>query len=110
MRFETCWATPLCSPTRVMLMTGRYAHRTGWFDLIDRALTPRPASHLRYVSRWQTFAHVLRGGGYTTALAGKWQLPGALPDLVKEAGFDECPDLGVRPQPAQGHPARRSGA
>lgn len=89
MRFETCWSTPLCTPTRVMLLTGRYAHRTGWFDLIDRALTPRPSSYLRDVSTWKTFAHVLRGGGYATALAGKWQLPGKLPDLVHEAGFDE---------------------
>ena len=89
MRFETCWAAPLCTPTRVMLMTGCYAHRTGWFDLIDRALTPLPTSHLRDVSAWRTFAHVLRDGGYATALAGKWQLPGTLPDLVREAGFDE---------------------
>ena len=89
MRFDTCWATPLCSPTRVMLMTGRYAHRTGWFDLIGRPLTPRPSSQLRDVSTWRTFAHVLRDGGYATALGGKWQLPGTLPDLVREAGFDE---------------------
>src|SRR5688500_12589689 len=31
MRFETAWATPLCSPTRVMLMTGQFASRTGWY-------------------------------------------------------------------------------
>ena len=89
MRFETCWATPLCTPTRVMLLTGRYAWRTGWFDLIGRALTPRKSSYLQDVSTWKTFAHVLKDGGYATAHAGKWQLPGALPDLVHEAGFDE---------------------
>src|SRR5262245_17959664 len=33
MRFETCWATPLCTPTRVMLMTGPYAFRTGYFQM-----------------------------------------------------------------------------
>jgi len=28
MRFETCWATPLCTPTRVMLMTGQYGFQS----------------------------------------------------------------------------------
>ena len=25
MRFKTAWSTPLCTPTRVMLLTGKYA-------------------------------------------------------------------------------------
>src|SRR6476469_1821740 len=29
-RFETCYATPLCSTTRAMLLTGRYPRSTGW--------------------------------------------------------------------------------
>src|SRR5262249_22884563 len=28
-RFEACYAAPLCGPSRCMLMTGRYAFRTG---------------------------------------------------------------------------------
>ena len=28
-RFEYCFAAPLCAPSRAMLMTGRYAFRTG---------------------------------------------------------------------------------
>src|SRR6185436_2397388 len=28
-RFETCYAAPLCGPSRCLLMTGRYAFRTG---------------------------------------------------------------------------------
>ena len=28
-RFETCYAAPLCGPSRCVLMTGRYAFRTG---------------------------------------------------------------------------------
>ena len=30
LRFGYCYATPLCSPSRVELMTGRYPFRTGW--------------------------------------------------------------------------------
>src|SRR5215204_521415 len=37
-RFNTCWATPLCTPTRVMLMTGQYATRTGYYNLFGRHL------------------------------------------------------------------------
>src|SRR5437867_10709532 len=28
-RFESCYAAPLCGPSRCMLLTGRYAFRTG---------------------------------------------------------------------------------
>src|SRR3569623_1091605 len=31
MRFETCYATPYCTPTRVAIMTGQYGFRTGYF-------------------------------------------------------------------------------
>src|SRR5215467_11730138 len=29
LRFQTCYASPLCGPSRCLLMTGRYAFRTG---------------------------------------------------------------------------------
>ena len=28
-QFQTAWATPMCSPTRALLVTGRYPFRTG---------------------------------------------------------------------------------
>ncbi len=31
-QFKTCWATPLCGPSRAMIMTGRYGFRTGWYS------------------------------------------------------------------------------
>ena len=31
-RFENCFAAPLCAPSRALLMTGRYAFRTGVID------------------------------------------------------------------------------
>ncbi|MBX3415195.1 MAG: sulfatase-like hydrolase/transferase [Pirellulales bacterium] len=90
MRFRTCYATPLCSPTRVLLMTGRYAFRTGWFDLIGRPFAPTPDDPLFDLGSAQvTFADVLKERGYATALAGKWQLSGEGEKLVHDCGFDE---------------------
>lgn len=31
-QFAIAWATPLCHPSRGMIMTGRYAHRTQWWS------------------------------------------------------------------------------
>lgn len=88
MRFETAWSAPLCTPTRVMLLTGKYASQTGWYALIGRKFSPKSESPLYDVGQYTTFADVLKSKGYVTALAGKWQLTGALPTLVHDYGFD----------------------
>ncbi|MFC1526481.1 sulfatase-like hydrolase/transferase [Candidatus Latescibacterota bacterium] len=79
-RFTRCYSQPLCTPSRVQIMTGRYNHRN-YTEF--GALDPRET----------TFAHVLQQAGYATCVAGKWQLaardlevPGSYPE---EAGFDE---------------------
>jgi len=58
MRFENCYATPLCSPSRNELLTGRYSFRnyTNWGHLDPKQLT---------------FAQLLRDAGYATAIAGQ---------------------------------------
>ncbi len=90
MRFETCYATPLCSPTRVMLMTGRYGFRTGWYNLIGLPGSPTRVNPAYSLAKAEiTFAQLLRTKGYVTALAGKWQLTGKVPALIHECGFDE---------------------
>ncbi|MFN7138426.1 MAG: sulfatase-like hydrolase/transferase [Limisphaerales bacterium] len=89
MRFATAYSTPLCSPTRVQLMTGRYGFRTGWTNLIGRGAT---GTRLDYFdpNKEITFGHLLKKAGYATALAGKWQLARFPdhPDHVKQSGFD----------------------
>ena len=78
-RFTNCYANPLCSPTRVTLMTGRYMHRN--YTHFGRLPPQEP-----------TFGHMMRDAGYASALVGKWQLGtggeegGTHPS---EAGFDE---------------------
>ncbi|MBI3679343.1 MAG: sulfatase-like hydrolase/transferase, partial [Acidobacteria bacterium] len=69
-RFETCYATPLCSPSRVELMTGRYGFRTGFANFIGRVTTRKE----RLQEDELTFGDVLKERGYRTGLSGKWQL------------------------------------
>jgi arylsulfatase A len=61
--FDFAQSTPLCTPSRVQIMTGQYSFRnyTGFGKL-------RPGE--------TTFAHVLKAAGYRTTIVGKWQLGG----------------------------------
>ena len=75
MRFERAHATPLCTPTRVHLMTGKHNFRNyerfGYLNPKER-----------------TFANYLHEAGYATAVAGKWQLTGD-EKTPHGFGFDE---------------------
>jgi arylsulfatase A len=75
MRFTHCYAQPLCTPTRVQLMTGLYNVRnyTSFGSMDPQAVT---------------FAQLLKRAGYATCMVGKWQLGREL-DLPKKFGFDE---------------------
>jgi arylsulfatase A len=85
-RFTNGFSTPLCSPSRVELMTGRYGFRTGWTQLINAG-----ADDYFDPKKEKTFGHVLKAAGYATGIAGKWQLAQFQkhPDHVRECGFDE---------------------
>lgn len=74
-RFEHCYVQPLCTPTRVQLMTGIYNVRNYInFGNLDRTTT--------------TFGNLFQKAGYATCMTGKWQL-GREPELPKKFGFDE---------------------
>lgn len=74
-RFTHCYVQSLCTPTRAQLMTGQYNVRNYIrFGVLDR--------------RAVTFGNLLKQAGYSTCIAGKWQL-GQDVDLPKEFGFDE---------------------
>jgi arylsulfatase A len=74
MRFRHCYSQPICTPSRVQIMTGRYNFRNyvrfGYLDPTQK-----------------TFGNVLRDAGYATTIAGKWQLTGDT-QTVKDFGFD----------------------
>lgn len=61
MRFEHCYSQPICTPSRVQIMTGRYNSRNYiQFGLLDKQA--------------HTFAQLLKDVGYATCVIGKWQL------------------------------------
>lgn len=88
-RFETFYANPLCTPTRVALMTGQYGFHNGFLGMADPAFKPAPDSPQSQIGNHFTHADLLKSRGYATALVGKWQLSGELPTLIRDAGFDE---------------------
>lgn len=86
-RFRTAWATPLCAPTRVQLITGQYPHRTGFYG--SAGLRPPANSSLNDIGSKFTIADLLKSRGYATAVAGKWQLGERRSLSVRNCGFDE---------------------
>ncbi len=74
-RFTQCYVQPLCTPTRVQLMTGKYNVRN-YVDFGD--MDPKAV----------TFGNLFKQAGYATAIAGKWQL-GQDKELPKKYGFEE---------------------
>jgi hypothetical protein len=86
-QFNTAWATPMCSPTRALLVTGRYASRTGvWHN--DLRIPMADHGRWDWAQAHLTFAQVLRANGYRTALSGKiMALGGSV--YSDDVGFDE---------------------
>jgi arylsulfatase A len=74
-RFENCHVQPLCTPTRVQLMTGRYNVR----NYINFGTLLRTET---------TFGHLMKKAGYATGICGKWQLGGEV-DSPQHFGFEE---------------------
>jgi len=84
LRFRYCFSQPLCTPSRVQLMTGKYNYRNYTaFGILKKGE--------------KTFANIFQEAGYKTGIAGKWQLYGSTDQkalkgtgtLPHEAGFDE---------------------
>jgi len=74
-RFTHCYAQPLCTPTRVQLMTG-LSNARNYINFGN--MGPQSV----------TFANLLKTAGYATCIAGKWQLGRDL-NLPQKFGFDE---------------------
>lgn len=88
-QFNQAYAQPLCTNTRVKLMTGKYNFRN-WtaFGILD--------------PEEKTFGHLMQDAGYSTCIVGKWQLqsydPPGYPGSeyrrdtgmkISDAGFDK---------------------
>lgn len=77
-RFEYCYSTPLCGPSRCQILTGRYPFRTGLINNKSHdAVAP---------SREIMIPTMMKKAGYATASVGKW---GQICLGPGEWGFDE---------------------
>jgi arylsulfatase A len=74
MNFTQCHASPMCSPSRFMLLTGKYNFRnyTKWGVMNKNQ---------------KTIANMLKDAGYKTACFGKWQFSGG-DQSIHTFGFD----------------------
>src|SRR4051812_9319980 len=81
-RYANFHVTPLCSPTRAALMTGRNSHAVGvgFPTQIDPGF-PGYTSELPV--NQPTLPEVFRANGYSTLMVGKWH-------LAKDSDFSEA--------------------
>ena len=71
--FTKALSQPLCTPSRVKIMTGKYNYRN--------------YEHFTYLnSNQKTFGNLFKENGYKTAIVGKWQLNGI---VYKMDGYDD---------------------
>ena len=81
-RLANFYVSPVCTPTRASLMTGRHAYRTRAIDTwIGRAMMEPDEV---------TMAEALRDAGYRTGIFGKWHLGDCYPMRAIDQGFDEA--------------------
>ena len=88
-QFTNFHVTPLCSPTRASLLTGRSQHAVGMRTLSNfRTGFPNQLGHIS--NHAATVAEVLGQAGYATFCTGKWHL--APMEQGSAAGpFDQWP-------------------
>ncbi|HVM08574.1 MAG TPA: arylsulfatase [Acidimicrobiales bacterium] len=88
-QFTNFHVTPLCSPTRAALLTGRSHHMAGMRNVSNfRTGFPNMLGHMS--SHTATMAEVLREAGYATFAVGKWHLA-PMEECSAAGPFDHWP-------------------
>ncbi len=110
-RLTDCYsAAPVCSPSRVGLLTGRSPNRAGVYDWIPPAGKPSPDRremvHMRKGET--TIARLLKDAGYQTCMVGKWHCNSAFNDPIQpqpgDFGFDHWTATQNNAAPSHEHP------
>jgi len=76
-------ASPVCSPSRAALLTGRYPVRTGIVNVL------MPDAKIGLNASERTIPKILKEQGYTTGCVGKWHLGTLTECTPNRQGFDE---------------------
>ena len=91
MMFTNYHSSPVCAPSRAMLLTGADSHLTG-VPNIPEFLTEEQQQLPGYQgilnNKVKTIATLLKGVGYNTYISGKWHLGHTETTLPSKRGFD----------------------
>ncbi|GAA4463349.1 sulfatase-like hydrolase/transferase [Nibrella saemangeumensis] len=77
--------SPVCSPSRAALLSGRWPERMG----VPGVIRDETWDSWGYLAPGQLLPNYLTKAGYHTALVGKWHLGLESPNLPNERGFQE---------------------
>lgn len=83
--------SPLCAPTRAMLLTGLDNHLTGVAtipEVLPKEHEGQPGYTMALEPRVLTLADRLRAAGYRTLMSGKWHLGETAAEMPQNHGFD----------------------
>lgn len=89
--FRRHYSSPLCSPSRAMLLTGMDNHQTGIAtipEVLPKEHVGKPGYTMHLEPGILTLADRLSAAGYRTLMSGKWHLGSGAGDLPNAHGFD----------------------
>ena len=91
-QFTHFHVSPLCAPTRSMILSGNDNHIAGMGSMFSVKGTPRegkPGYEQHLTNRIVTVAEVLKDGGYQTFMTGKWHLGSGNAFIPFAKGFEK---------------------